>query len=416
MKNTGFYGWKIVMAAAIILALTGPAVVALANTYQLSIMEAFGISAGQFTIANVLLNGAGIFLAPLASNKLAEGNFRRIQLIAIIIFGLAYMAYGLAGNIWVYYLLSAIIGVANLFGSMIPMSMMVTNWFLEKRGLAISLAMSGLGIGGFLLSPLVNFMIENWGWRISYMVHGSLILIFGILLNRLVIQGKPADVGMQALGAEEADPAENQARPEVQKAKGKTPSFEEAKTRPFFYSMLLAAVLLGIFNNGALSQFPPAIELEHGPGMKSFIISLYSIVGVAGKLVLGAINDRFGVRISTIYGYVLYILAFILMLFSGQTWILYLMAFFFGMGNAIGSMSPPLITASVFSGPAYGKAYGYIQSATTLGMTLGALVAASIAQAAASYNPAWLTLAATAMVSLICWLYALQASKSYKKL
>ncbi len=77
MKNSKmFYGWWIVLGATIILAVLGPATVAVANIYQAPIVAEFGITNSQFAISNSLVLGVGIFLSPFVSKRLTSGNFK----------------------------------------------------------------------------------------------------------------------------------------------------------------------------------------------------------------------------------------------------------------------------------------------------------------------------------------------------
>ncbi|WP_051258339.1 hypothetical protein [Atopococcus tabaci] len=61
-------------------------------------------------------------------------------------------------------------------------------------------------------------------------------------------------------------------------------------------------------------------------------------------------TDRFGVIVSTIYCAVLLALAYISMLFAGNVMFAFVMALFFGLGNAVGTVLPPLITSSIYKG------------------------------------------------------------------
>lgn len=86
MKNSKvFYGWWIVLGAAVVLAVIGQASVTVANLFQLPVTEEFGISNSQFVISNSLVLGVGIFLSPFIFKKLVTGNFRLIYSIAVIV-------------------------------------------------------------------------------------------------------------------------------------------------------------------------------------------------------------------------------------------------------------------------------------------------------------------------------------------
>lgn len=83
--------------------------------------------------------------------------------------------------------------------------MLINNWFEEKRGLATSIAVSGISGGGALLSPLVNRLIKNVGWRTSYRVYALIILALAVIFGFFLIYLKPEDRGMKPYGHKEGD-------------------------------------------------------------------------------------------------------------------------------------------------------------------------------------------------------------------
>lgn len=73
-KSNIFYGWWVVLGSAILLAVLGPAAVAVANIHQTPIVAQYGITNSQFAISNSLLLEVGIFLSPFVSKRLSGEN------------------------------------------------------------------------------------------------------------------------------------------------------------------------------------------------------------------------------------------------------------------------------------------------------------------------------------------------------
>ncbi|ETE68384.1 Monocarboxylate transporter 12 [Ophiophagus hannah] len=57
---------------------------------------------------------------------------------------------------------------------------MVGNYFHKRKALAYGIAMSGCGIGTFILAPVVQLLIEHFSWR------GALLILGGFVLNLCV--------------------------------------------------------------------------------------------------------------------------------------------------------------------------------------------------------------------------------------
>ena len=367
------------------------------------------ISRGAFTLANTILQGLGIFLSPIVASKLAKGNLRKIQSISVIGFVLSYASYALAQSPIHLYISAFFVGIFYLNATLIPVSMMITNWFVKKRGLAMSLAMAGIGLGGTIFSPIVTTLLTNYGWRKTYLIMALIILVIALPTSLFILRKSPADMGLEPYGANE-----DSANPSAKTVKkGVDLTVKESKGKVFFWIMMLGMLTNGLINAGALGHFPPAIEELHGVATQAAIISLYSSISIAGKVIIGWINDKFGVVVGSIYGCVLFGLAFVFMLLGKNANMLYLMALVFGLGNAIGTVIPPLVTSEIFGNEKYGEAYGMANSATQVGLSLGSLMVASLYDLNGSYTNAWIILLVLTAVTLVGWVGSYTLSKKF---
>jgi len=382
-RNKIFYGWWIVVGSVLVTATIVPSVMALTNMFLIPVTRDMGINRGTFSIGNAILQAIGIFLAPLMTKKLASENLKRIQMISI----------------------------AYLGATMIPISIMITNWFDKKRGLAMSLGLSGVGIGGFILSPLITNWLENYGWRKTYLIFAVIMLAVSLPVSIFIFRKSPEDKGLKAYGANEV-PKSEIGRNDFDLAI----STKETFTKPFFIILVLGMIFNGLINTGALGQFPPALEELHGSKIGAAIISLYSVVGIIGKLILGWVNDKLGIIKGILFGCITFGLAFFMMLFASNVLIAYLMAISFGLGNAMGAVMPPLLTSSIYGPKKYGDVYGYISSATQLGLTFGSILVASIFDITGSYKPAWIVMILLTIGVIVLWITSIKASYKYRKL
>ena len=171
-----FYGWWVVLGCVLITTTMVPPIMSLSNKFLIQVTTEMNISRGVFTLANTIVQGLGIFISPIVSKNLAKGNMRKIQSISIIGFVLAYASYSLAKSPIHLYMSSFFVGLFYLNSTLIPVSMMVTNWFVEKRGIAMSMTMAGIGLGGTIFSPIVTNLLQNYGWRHTYLI---MAVVFG---------------------------------------------------------------------------------------------------------------------------------------------------------------------------------------------------------------------------------------------
>lgn len=242
------------------------------------------------------------------------------------------------------------------------------------------------------------------------MLYGALMLVIIIPILVFVIKVNPEEMDLQPYGKEFYVQPEDGDEEQMERVQL---TFSDSIKKPFFILLIVGAVFVGISNNAGLGQFPPVITNLHGATVAATIISVYSAVGIVGKLVLGQMNDLKGIVVSTLYASITLAFSYFLMLFSGNILIVYLMAVFFGMGNAIGTVLPPLITSAIYSTDQYSTAYGYVNSGLQFGMTVGSLLAAGIADLTGSYNVSWLIITILSICTGLSWVGAYKNSKKY---
>ena len=411
-SNKIFYGWWIVVGSVLVTATIVPSIMALANKFLIPITTDMGINRSTFSLGNAIVQAMGIFLAPVITKKLANGNLKKMQMISIIVFCGVYATYALAKTPIHLYIISFILGIAFLGASIIPITIMITNWFDKKRGLAMSLALSGVGIGGFILSPLITIWLKSYGWRITYVIFAIIMLVVSLPVSIFIFKKSPEDKGLVAFGTNIVYKSEINQNDSFDF----TISTKKSFTKPFFIILLIGMVFNGLINTGALGQFPPALEESHSARFAATIISLYSLVGIFGKLILGWINDKFGIVKGILFGSITFGLAFFMMLFESNVVMVYLMAVFFGLGNAMGAVMPPLITSIIYGLKKYGEVYGYISSATQLGLTFGSILVAFIFDITSSYRPAWIVMILCTIAVFGLWLIAINGSLKFRRL
>lgn len=273
--------------------------------------------------------------------------------------------------------------------------------------MAISLTYAGSGFGGVIFSQLVNWLINQFGWRMTYLLYGGLILFICVPLVYFFVKSKPAELGL------ETNKSSKTVNSPVNKSEGLTVSFSLGK--PFFIMLLIGSVLLTLSLNGAFGQFPPFIQGVHDSQTAALVISTYSLAGVVGKLLLGVLNDKFGIIFSTSVTTLFMALSFILMLNAENYYLMLLGAIFFGFGSAAGAIVTPLLVSAIYTGAEYAKAYGLVVSGSNLGLMIGSLFVATIADVTGSYKFAWSILAVTSALTGVFWVGSYIASRKILK-
>jgi MFS family permease len=109
--------------------------------------------------------------------------------LGIGILGLGYAVAGMTSSIWQFILVHFAIGLSSsaTFG---PLMAEASHWFNRYRGLAVAIAASGNYIGGTIWPPLVNYGIEQIGWRTTHVVIGiftAVAMTLALIALRMLI-------------------------------------------------------------------------------------------------------------------------------------------------------------------------------------------------------------------------------------
>uniref|UniRef100_H2XV23 Major facilitator superfamily (MFS) profile domain-containing protein n=2 Tax=Ciona intestinalis TaxID=7719 RepID=H2XV23_CIOIN len=296
----GGWGWFIVVAVFIWCALTyGPAV-AFPVLYQ-SIVREFGVTLGQAT----WLTGAfefgkscGYLTLPIFTTKFGD----RKTAFCLSIFGaLSICLSSLAGAPEIIYIFTGFVP-GFVTGNLSVLSFtVIPRYFVKRRMVALGLSQTGSGLGTLALAPLIQILVDFYGWR------GALLLLGGLSLNCAVAAALVRPIYLKSDIT--ADP------------KKKNPTAEVlcrvvSKPKLWLASFVLVLVYSGL--KGYLSfviSFATDV-LGTGELEATFLLSIYSLVTMISRIIFGVIGDW--KKVSIIW--VIVITEFIAGLMIGVAW------------------------------------------------------------------------------------------------
>ena len=190
IKDRLFYGWVVVIASLIIISIVmgtrlsfGVFFKSLAKEFGLTRAETAGISS-----ANMLL---GCIFA-IVSGWIADKFSLRILISLMGIFtGLSLILTSQAQSLWQLIIVYSFLLAMGTGGVFVISTSIIIRWFDRKRGFAIGLATSGVGLGTVIMAPLAAYLIANLGWRMSYIVMGVIAWLF-ILPMAMLLRKNPS--------------------------------------------------------------------------------------------------------------------------------------------------------------------------------------------------------------------------------
>ncbi len=287
--------------------------------------------------------------------------------------GVGFILAALSQSYWQLLVVQAVfigfLGSSSTFG---PLVADTSQWFLKRRGLAVAIAASGNYIAGTIWPPFMQYAIETWGWRNTYIGLGIISIVVIVPLAQLLRRRPKFD--------DSASPASA-----ASGHKGLLPR------HPLLYPAL---VLAGLSCCVAMSMPQVHIvaycaDLGFGPARGAEMLSLMLGFGVLSRLASGFIADKIGGLATLIAGSFLQMLALLFYIpFDGLT-SLYVVSAVFGLAQGGIVPSYAMIIRDHFPAREAGYRISTVLTATVFGMALGGWLSGEIYDYTGSYTAAF---------------------------
>lgn len=394
-----FRGWWIVAAVALTLSVSVTTVVI--NSFSVflrPLAETFGWTRGQISTALALTSMGTALGAPIMGMIADRWGARGPILASIAAVSLCLMSlFGLTSDIRHLYAVYALTGLLCLGSTPLLFSRIIANWFDRRRGLALGLATTGIGIGSLFVPVLAQNLIANYGWRWAYLLLGGAIALVGLPVTALVIRESPRDVGLEPDGrlsaARSAPPAGW--------------SFQDALRTRLFWQMLLVFFTVSACLNGCLSQMAALLgDRGESAANAALAISLFGGASLVGRVATGWLVDRFPAPWVAGSFFALSGIALAALWQGAAGPAAYLAAFGLGLGMGAEADVMPFLVSRYFGFRAMNRLFGMIFGAFTLGAAAGPAVMGAGFDRGGSYTGP-LGVLTLAMAAAICGILTL---------
>ncbi|MBP3894394.1 MAG: MFS transporter [Atopobiaceae bacterium] len=314
------------------------------------VADEFGILKGSASLMLTICNVALAIGGMLVPRLLNERTLKPVLIGATATLAASTAALAVCPSIMPMYLLSAVRGFAAGFVTFVFVTSVLNNWFVANIGLATSIAMGCSGLAGAAFSPVVNGIIQSMGWRAGFVVLGVLTVVLNLPAILFLPALDPKSVGLEPLGASEAAVATT--------AKSQD---ESSKASPINMAVLGAVIAYALFASAvtALPQHFPGLCESYalGTALGASMLSLCMIANTAGKIVLGALIDKAGTKLSVLLYAALVAAGLALMLVMRSSQMLLFSAVLVGLVYSLGTVGISMLTRDAFGLANYGRTY-----------------------------------------------------------
>jgi MFS family permease len=408
-----FYGWVIIGVVFVTMGVGVNARTAFSLLFP-PILDEFGwdrgVTAGAFSFG-FLVSAA---LSPLLGRLVDTQGPRVLNEVGVVLIGAGLLLATLVHAPWqLYATLGMLVGSGSVCLGYTGQALFLPNWFVRRRGLAMSLAFSGVGVGSIILLPWLQGLIVHVGWRAACFALGVLVLVLLLPLN-LLIRHRPQDIGLEPDGDRTThDDAHVSARSNVVDADWVAVNWtlgRAVRTGRFWWIAVGYFCALFAWYAVQVHQTKYLIEIGFSPGTAAWALGAVSLAGIPGQIGLGHLSDRVGREFVWGIGNLGFVLCCLFLLLLRQTpspALLYTMviaqgALGYGVTSVIGA-----IPAEIFQGRHYGAIFGTLMLASISGGAAGPWVTGVLHDETGSYELAfWVSLGCSVLSALAIWLAA----------
>lgn len=328
------------------------------NLYIVPVTEQFGFSRSEFSLISSIISAVGI-IGNLTYNMVYERfGIKFIVSSGTLFFALAYFSYYKAASLTVFYIGAVFLGIGIVYCATLTFSILVNKWFTEKRGLILGIIFAGSGLGGSVFSPLVARIITNYGFSSSYLAVSIILFILFVPISLMI---KEPDEVFEESEIEQKDNIMST----------KTPLRDLLK-KPHIMSSMICLFFMGFLLAPLLSITPAHMtDRNFNYIFASKISGAIMLVLAFSKVLLGVVNDRFGIKISMSIGLITFILSALLLLFMNNEVIAWLYSLSYGTSFATLSVLLPLFILAVAGEEDYTAIIGIGISLMSAGVAVG---------------------------------------------
>ncbi len=393
-SSATFMGWRVITGLFIVLTVSSGFGFYGQGVYLRALVDERGWSTGLASAATATFFVVSGVCGYAISGLLIRVDVRKVIVTGLLVGALGLALLGQAREPWQMFAADAIFGAGFALSGLVPATTTVARWFIRRRSVALSIASTGLSMGGIAITPVIAELIARGHLGQVSPWLAVIWVAVGVPVTLVLVRSSPAGENQQPDGD-----------PSVAAAVGLIGlSFAQARATRFYRLLTLAYLFVMLGQVGALSQQVKLVS-ERADSLAAASVTIVAASSVIGRLGGGLLVSRVSPKVFTTVLMAVQGAALVAFAFAETPAALILSCIVFGLsvGNLL--MLQPLMLAETFGVREYSKIYSMSSLITTLGVGLGPTLL-GVLHDAASYQLAFLVAAASSGVALVLFIMA----------
>jgi MFS family permease len=388
-----FYGYVVVLAGFFIMIAYSAARTSYGIFFH-PMADEFGwgsaLTSGPLSLSIVIDGLLGIPMGRLTDRF----GPRLVLTVCACLLGAGFILMSRITVIWQMYLVYGVLIGVGMGGVFVPVVTNISRWFIARRSTMNGLVLAGTGVGTLIVSPLTSWMIENYGWRTSYIVLGIAIFLIVFILAQFM-RLDPQQIGQAPYSKAMAGKREI-------KKESRSYTFTEALKSRQFWLVFCMFFSFGFFAMSiSVHIVPHVIHLQISAAIAASILATIGAVNIAGRLAFGAIGDKIGAKQAYGLGLVVMAAAVFWLISIDRAWLFFVFAVIYGFNvGGMGSVQAPIV-AELFGLKYHGAIFGACGLGTMIGASIGPVLVGYLFDLTGSYRISFLTCGLVAVGGLL---------------
>ena len=326
---------------------------------------------------------------PIVGRLIDRHSIRLIIAAGTVVGTTAIILMGQINSSWqLFVLYGMVFAIGHAASSIAPISVLMSRWFPERRGMAASVAISGNGIGQLVIIVLMASFLDSLGWRTSYAILGAVNAVVVLPMTLAVMRSHPPRIPTVTMRAT-YDPRDLQRS---------LPLGVALRSREF----LLLVVLYAACGAQDFFMATHVVAFAQDQGISQFfagnILAFMGLLGLIGVLISGAMSDKLGASRPTVLCFLLRIGLFAYIPIFQDTASITVFALLYGFTFTMTAPLTVVFVSNIFGTSRLGTISGLINMVHQVAGGLGAVLGAVIFDTRGSYDAAFVIMLVLAFV------------------
>ena len=387
-----YYGWVILFVAGDSMFVRNAAASLTLAVFIFPISDDLGWSRTLIAGAASLGGLVAAVTSPIVGWAADRYGVRVILTISVLALGISTFSLAWATAPIVFYVAFGMSRVLFSSSLQIGPSVVISRWFVRRRGRATGILFLSHSLGMILFPLLAGLVITYWGWQTAWMVLGVIVWVAALGPVALFIRQSPEAMGLAPDILQES--GDNESLQVTAPIEEPNWTLREARRTPTLWLLAVATGMLFLMQAGTNThQGAYFIDQGLGVAISALSISFNAAFTGIGSLAWGWMVERVPVRYC--YAAVALVMVVSLFLFPSVTtvWQALLAASLFGVSVGGILVVPAVAYANYFGRRSIGVIRGVTEPFVSLGQAVGAIFSGLVFDISGSYHFAFITLA-----------------------